>query len=92
MSESPQGLTPQEVFEVIQTERAYQERDKVDKDWNHRGKPSIEAEMLMMEEYLSKARTAWTTSPNKSEALDVLRKVVGIGFRCFENHGCSKRE
>jgi len=25
-------------------------------------------------------------------ALDMLRKVVGIGVRCFENHGCPKRE
>lgn len=89
---STRQLSPEEVFDVIKTERAYQEKDKLDKDWNHKGKPSVEAELLMMEEYLLKARTAWTTSPDKLQVLDVLRKVVGIGFRCFENHGCPNRE
>ena len=87
----PTRLTPQEVFEVIKTERDYQEKDQVDKDWDHKGKPTVEAEMLLMEEYLLKARTAWATCPNNSGALDVLRKVVGVGVRCFENHGCPKR-
>lgn len=88
----PTRLTPQEVFDVIQTERAYQEKDQVDKDWDHKGNPSVEAELLLMEEYLLKARTAWTTCPGNSEVLEVLRKVVGVGFRCFENHGCPKRK
>lgn len=88
----PTRLTPQEVFEVIQTERRYQEKDQVDKDLNHKGKPSVEAELLLMEEYLLKSRTACSTSPDKSDVLDVLRKVVGIGFRCFENHGCPERK
>jgi hypothetical protein len=93
MSETPQeGLpyTPQQVFEVVQTERSYQELGKT--AWNHQGYPSIEAELLLMEEYLLRARTAWSTSSDKNEVLDVLRKVVGVGFRCFENHGCPKRQ
>lgn len=82
-------LTAQEVFEHIQEEREYQNQNR--KKWNHQGNPSIEAELLMMEEYLSQARSKWTSCSNNAAALDSLRKVVGIGFRCFENYGCPKR-
>lgn len=80
------------VYEAIDSERAYQDKDCIDKDWDHRGKPSVEAELLLMEEYMLKARSAWQTSPGSFVALDVLRKVVGIGVRCFENHGVPLRD
>lgn len=82
-------LTPQQVFDVVKTERSYQ--DAQSGGWNHKGHPSIEAEILLMEEYLSKARTAWSSSSDKQLCLDMMRKVVGVGVRCFEHHGCPPR-
>jgi hypothetical protein len=83
------SLSFSEVCEVIQTERDYQNRQG--NNWQHKNKPSVEAELLLMEEYLQKARTAWVTIPGNEQTLDILRKVVGVGVRCFENHGCPKR-
>lgn len=84
-------LTPAEVFEVIKSERIYQDRDLKDKE-DHRGKPSVEAELLLAEEYLLKARAAWQSNSGNTECLDVMRKVAGVLVRCFENHGCPKRD
>ena len=80
-------MNPQEVFEVVKTERVYQA-----KKWIHKGTPSIEAEILLMEEYLSKVRTVWSATSDKTQVLDMMRKVVGVGIRCFENHGCPPRD
>tara|TARA_R110002153_G_scaffold101181_3_gene237279 strand:+ start:49 stop:303 length:255 start_codon:yes stop_codon:yes gene_type:complete len=83
-------MNPQEVFEVINSERVYQ--DKQAKKWNHKGTPSVEGEILLMEEYLSKVRTVCSTTSDKTQVLDMMRKVVGVGIRCFENHGCPPRD
>ena len=80
-------MNPQEIFEVIKTERVYQA-----KKWNHKGTPSVEGEILLMEEYLSKVRTVWSATSDKTQVLDMMRKVVGVGIRCFENHGCPPRD
>ena len=79
-----------EVCEILKTERNYQDRQG--NNWDHKGTPSVEAELLLMEEYLQKARTTWVTSPGNEQTLDVLRKVIGVGVRCFENHGCPVRK
>jgi len=81
-----------DVYKIIDTERDYQNKDLLIKDWDHKGSPSVEAELLMMEEYIGKARTAWCNCKNNSEVLDVLRKVAGIAVRCFENHGVPPRK
>ena len=73
-----------EVFAVIESERKYQ--NAKDPTWNHEGKAPVGVEILLMEEYLLLARKAWSISKDDGIALDILRKVVGIGVRCFENH------
>jgi len=70
---------------AIESELRYQEQTAG--KWAHKNNPSLEKEMLLMEEYLSKARSTWTTNSNPMCTLDMLRKVVGIGVRCFHNHG-----
>jgi hypothetical protein len=80
-----------EVFNVINGERDYQE--SLNKGMNHKGNPTIEAELLMMEEYLREARSKWVhTHGNDLPCLDMMRKVVGMGVRCFENHGVPERQ
>ena len=44
-----------------------------------------------MEHYLHLAREAWTRSRDEAVPLHMMRKVVGIGVRCFENHGVPDR-
>ena len=83
-------MNRKEVYKILDGERDYQ--DSIGGKMEHRGKPTIEAEILMMEEYLLKAREKWVNTYGDSEpALDMLRKVVGIALRCFENHGCTPR-
>jgi len=77
------------VFDCITSEREYQ--DKTVQKWNHKGHPPIAAELLMMEEYLLKARTAWCNTRDDAETLDVLRKIAGIAVRCLENYGAVPR-
>jgi len=72
------------VYNLIDGERDYQ--DAQAKQWNHKGTPSVEAEILLIEEYASKLRTAWATTSG-NEPLDIIRKIAGVSTRCLENHG-----
>ena len=53
------SLSFSQVCEIVKTERDFQELRN--NTWNHNGNPSVEAEILLMEEYIHKARTAWAT-------------------------------
>ncbi len=80
-----------DVYKVIDGERDYQ--NKLNPEWCHKGKPTIEAELLLMEEYLKKAREAWVSKyGDPSAGLDEMRKVAGISVRCFENYGVPERK
>jgi hypothetical protein len=71
---------------VIKTERVYQDRDLLEKDWDHKGFPSVEAELLLMEEYLLKARTALSFS--QISGLSQLKKLP----RCPKNNKVHQKE
>ena len=53
---------------------------------------SVPAEILMMSEYLDKARKAWTHEIDDEAALHEIRKVAAMAIRCLENHGCPERK
>ena len=79
------GTSRSDVYRLIDGERNYQ--DSISDRMNHKGHPTIEAELLMMEHYLADARTKWVTSHGDNfPPLDSLRKVAGIAVRCMENH------
>ena len=59
--------------------------------WKNANMPSVGEELLLMEEYLHLARTAYTNNAGDEEALEVIRKVVGMGVRCMTNHGAPLR-
>lgn len=80
--------TRENVYKCIDGEREYQNK----LNWNHKDHPSLEAEILLMEEYLLKARQQWTNSDDDTLALDIIRKITGMGVRCLENHGCPERQ
>lgn len=82
-------MTREEVYEVISGERAYQ--DKQAAKWNNKGFPTLEAEILMMSKYMRDVQEAWTDNSDNSVPKDLLRKVVAMGIRVFENHGVPSR-
>jgi hypothetical protein len=83
-------MNQEDALNLLCGERQYQE--SLNPKMNHKGVPTIEAEIIMMEHYLLDARTKWTTTyGNAGPALDAMRKVAGIAVRCFENHGCPPR-
>ncbi len=79
-----------EVIKAIEGERAYQ-RELNQNDANM----SIEAELLLLEEYVLKARQTWTGTfgdAKETATRDAIRKIAGIAVRCMENHGVVMRE
>jgi len=71
----------EEVYELINKERDYQDR-------RHPKDASIPAELVMMQIYLTFALNDWAW---KEDARHQIRKVVALGIRCLENHGCPER-
>ncbi len=79
----------QDVMDAIEGERAYQRGlNENDADM------SIAAELLLLEEYIQRARVIWVGSfgdARETATRDVIRKVAGIAVRCMENHGVVNR-
>lgn len=74
-----------EIITAIDGERAYQ----MDLNENDAGM-SVEAELLLLEEYIARARQTWTATfgdPTEKATRDCIRKIAGIAVRCMENHG-----
>jgi hypothetical protein len=81
----------EKVFLEIDKERDYQDSLST----QHTGNPTIEGELLMLQEYINRARTAWTNNFDDNGELparEVIRKIAGISVRCLENYGCPSRQ
>ena len=78
------------VYEAIDSERDYQDnlRGQRTAGKAHR----VGDYLLMLNEYVARAQTAWVDVAGDRAALDVVRKIAGICVRCMENHGCSPRK
>lgn len=87
--EDIQKLIRQDIYEVIDGERDYQ-----DMKWGpqHDAGHEIASWILYMQHHLNKAAAIASTEAPESGALDCLRKVVALGIACFEVHGVPKRE
>lgn len=86
-----------EVMDKLKAERDYQDAC-VAKYFAHHGKRDatdlsrpVPAEILMMDHYIHEAQSVWTHEPGDDSALDKIRKVVAMGIRCLEYHGCPER-
>jgi hypothetical protein len=82
-----------EVYVAIDGERDYQ-----DKMWGD-GPPgdprplSIGEDILLIEEYIARARLEWTkVARPEIQALHMIRKIAGICVRSMENHGAPERD
>lgn len=79
------------VYEAINSERNYQ-----DHRWPGRIH-SIDEYILFMEHHLQEARKLVATTDldladNRTEALNVIRKVTALGVVCMEDNGSPLRE
>ena len=95
MDEIKKEMNRQEVYRVLDGERDYQNQFVDERGYatNH----PIAAELIMMQTYLNTAMTTWTHSSAKNDdgeaqVLDVMRKMVAMGVRCFENWGVPERK
>ena len=81
-------LSQQKVFNAIQGERQYQ-----DEKWgNPIDRPrEVGTYLTLIRKLLHDAEVAYATSNGDQECLDELRKVVAVGFACFEQHGIPSR-
>lgn len=85
-----------EVYAAIDSERDYQTRIWRENAGLTPGEPprTVAEELLMLEDYVARARTAWTNAPRATEVAvttEILRKCAGICVRAMENYGAPKR-
>jgi len=77
-----------DVYAAVDSERDYQDRK-----WGTIEKHPHEVDgwILLMENALRQAKEAWSGSPNDNAALEEVRKVIGLGVACAEQHGLRLR-
>jgi hypothetical protein len=85
--------TREEVYAAIDTEREYQMDVWPEGNLPNADNPlNIGECILLLDEYVSKARLAWTQEHKpETEALDIMRKCAGIAVNCMEQHGAPHR-
>lgn len=78
-----------DVLASVATELEHQRRRAG--DWDNANTPSVEAEVLILEELLSDARKSWMNARGSEACLDIGRKIAAVAVRCLANHGCPPR-
>lgn len=78
-----------QVFELIDSERSYQDSLSPDRTDGHQH--SVGEELVLMDVYLRRALDAWVDNAGDASALNEIRKVAAIAVRCIENHGAPNR-
>lgn len=74
----------EDVIDMVVSERKFQV-------W-YGESPSVGEEILLMEEYITRARKEWLCSVGDEEAIKEIVSVVTIGLRCLENHIKEEKE
>jgi len=85
--------TRSEVYKAIDGERDYQ-NSRISNKFGHQPgehQHPVAAEILMMEDYIQRARKEWTDNKGVVPALHMVRKVAGLAVRCMEHHGAPER-
>jgi len=80
----------EKVYEIIDSERAYQ--DKLPKIRTDGRKHTVGEFLIMMQHYMNRAVEHWTLTPSDAMALDDIRKIAGICVKCMEEHGANPRQ
>ena len=85
----------QEVYAVIDGERAYQDDIIANNPTRHDAtdhQHPVGSFLTMMDTYLRRAQDAWTDKAGHDPALEVIRKIAAIAVQCMERHGAPPRE
>lgn len=83
----------EDVYKAIDTERDYQNQIWSESGANDDGKLTIGEQILLIEEYASKARASWSQEKHPEiGALNIIRKIAGIAVHCMEDHGAPLRD
>jgi hypothetical protein len=82
--------TRPQVYDAIDTERAYQ--DALPPTRTDGVPRSVGDYVTMMQHYQAKLVAAWTENAGDEQALHVMRKIAGIAVHCMEDHGAPHRE
>jgi hypothetical protein len=84
-------MNRRDVYEQIDKERDYQESLTTTVFRHNEADRSVPAEIVMMTTYLNHAVHEFTDYCGDEKALHQIRKIVALGVRCLENHGCPER-
>lgn len=76
------SLTRNEVYRIIDSERAYQ-----DDKWLHDQPKGVAEYLVLLDDYLAEAKRAWTRNAGDAAALEIMRKLGGIVVHCLEENG-----
>lgn len=82
----------QEVYQVIDSERDYQEYLIKKNNWDE--DKSVGAFLTILRGYLRKAEDAWLSESDKEEdrpSLAQIRKIAAVAVATIEQHGAPKR-
>jgi hypothetical protein len=82
-------MTRDEVYEIINEERAYQ--DVLSADRTDGTDKTVGEYIVMLQYYLDKAVEMWTMKPGTLPAMDQVRKIAAIAVRCMEQHPTPRR-
>lgn len=88
----------EEVYKAIDSERAYQNSQWPNAQWDGNGEVpanplSIGEFILLLNEYVDKARNAWTIEKAPElNTLEFIRKIAGITVNAMEQHGAPQRK
>jgi hypothetical protein len=83
-------LTKEQVRELIDGERDYQDQLGPDRTWGH--DHTVPGYLCMFDRYLRNAIDAWTDNAGDRAALINIRKLAGITVHCMEDHGALYRD
>ena len=91
-SEEDGFTTRQEVYEVIDGERLYQDNLSLGPDgrtdWREK---SVGDYLTLIREYSRRADESYAGNPGDTPALHMVRKIAGICVQCLEVHGAPPR-
>jgi len=83
-------LTREQVYQLIDGERAYQ--DSLPPTRTDGSRKTVSDYVMMLRTYVGRAMNAWADHAGIVPCLDVVRKIAGIAVRAMEEHGCPLRD
>lgn len=88
-------MTRQQVFDIINTERSYQDSTYNPNETLSSGQTratrdlDVTAHLTLLDQYIEKAKTAWLAKGDNRPALKQIAKIAAIAVRAIERAGGS---